>query len=131
MLIKKLQKKTAQRRSGIVDCGRAFKLSVSKHFFVVTIQVMRIEFDPTKNAANIHDRGLSFETAAAFEFDTAIIWQDTRKRYPETRFSALGLLDGRVYSLVFAETPEGIRVISFRKANKREVKRYETESRID
>jgi uncharacterized DUF497 family protein len=38
---------------------------------------------------------------------------------------ALGLLEGRVHSLVFAETSKGIRVISFRKANSREVKRYE------
>lgn len=41
---------------------------------------------------------------------------------------ALGLLDGRVHSLVFAETSTGIRVISFRKANPREVKRYEQET---
>ncbi|MCL2658352.1 MAG: BrnT family toxin [Betaproteobacteria bacterium] len=86
---------------------------------------MDIEFDPAKNDANLRDRGLSFKRAAQFDFDTALIWQDTRKTYPETRFSALGLLAGRVHSLVFAETAAGIRVISFRKANKREVKRYE------
>ncbi|OXE37117.1 MAG: hypothetical protein CGW95_03505 [Phenylobacterium zucineum] len=39
---------------------------------------------------------------------------------------ALGKLDARVHLLVFCEAPEGIRVISFRKANAREVKRYET-----
>jgi uncharacterized DUF497 family protein len=86
---------------------------------------MDIEFDPAKNAANLRDRGLPFELAADFDFETALIWQDTRKAYPEARFAALGLLSGRVYSLVFAETPTGIRVISFRKANKREVTRYE------
>ena len=52
-----------------------------------------------------------------------------RKPYPEVRFTALGLLDGRVHSLVFIEAAKGIRVISFRKANKREVKRYEQETK--
>jgi uncharacterized DUF497 family protein len=35
------------------------------------------------------------------------------------------LVDGRVHALVFAEAVAGIRVISFRKANAREVRRYE------
>lgn len=55
----------------------------------------------------------------------AAYWVDDRKAYPEVRFSALGMVAGRVHALVFAETANGIRVISFRKANKREVKRYE------
>jgi uncharacterized DUF497 family protein len=89
---------------------------------------MNIEFDARKNATNIRDRGISFELAARFDFDSALIWQDMRKPYPELRFAALGLLDGRVHSLVFTEAAKGIRVISFRKANKREVNRYEQET---
>jgi uncharacterized protein len=89
---------------------------------------VQIEFDPAKNLRNIAQRGLSFELAGEFDFDTAIIWMDTRKVYPEVRVSALGLLAGRVHALVFSETTQGIRVISFRKANKREVKRYEEET---
>jgi uncharacterized protein len=89
---------------------------------------VQIEFDPAKNLRNIAQRGLSFELAGEFDFDTAIIWIDARKVYPEVRVSALGLLAGRVHALVFSETTQGIRVISFRKANKREVKRYEEET---
>jgi hypothetical protein len=89
---------------------------------------MEITFDPVKNARNLELRGLSFEQAADFDFQTAVIWIDTRKTYPEVRISALGLLAGRVHALVFAETANGIRVISFRKANPREVKRYEQET---
>jgi len=40
----------------------------------------------------------------------------------------LGRLKGRVHALVFVETPRGIRVISFRKANAREVHIYEQET---
>lgn len=86
---------------------------------------MEIEFDLAKSDANVRTRNLPFELAAEFDFETALIWQDTRKAYPEARFAALGLLDGRLHSLVFSETPTGIRIISFRKANQREVKRYE------
>jgi uncharacterized DUF497 family protein len=94
---------------------------------------MEITFDPEKDAENIRKRGLAFKRAVDFDFETAIIWQDTRKAYPETRFSALGLIGDRAHSLVFTETSQGIRVISLRKANTREVKRYEqeTQSRID
>ena len=89
---------------------------------------MEIEFDPAKNKANIRNRGLSFDLVIDFDFETAVLWIDARKAYPEVRISALGLLAGRVHSLVFTETPKAIRVISFRKANKREVKRYEHET---
>ncbi len=85
---------------------------------------MRITFDPTKNEQNLRLRGLGFETAANFRFDTAVFAVDDRKEYPETRYVALGLLGDRVHVLCFAETNDGIRVISFRKANPREVKRY-------
>ena len=88
---------------------------------------MYIEFDQTKNEANIRDRGLSFELVSHFDFETALIWRDSRKHYIEVRFSALGLMGDRLHSVVFTEVANGIRVISFRKANQREVKRYEKE----
>jgi uncharacterized DUF497 family protein len=86
---------------------------------------VNIEFDPAKSERNRAERGFGFETAADFEFATALIWLDTRFAYPEPRYSALGLVQDRVHALVFSETSTGIRVISFRKANAREVKRYE------
>lgn len=72
---------------------------------------VEISYDPAKNQRNIADRGLSFERAADFDFETALFWVDTRKDYPETRIAALGLLDGRLHSLIFTETEHGIRVI--------------------
>lgn len=81
---------------------------------------MKITCDPIKNEKNIADRELSFLRAADFDFQTAKIWQDVRKLYPEVRFVALGYLDDRLHVLCFAETTTGIRVISFRKANQRE-----------
>jgi len=86
---------------------------------------MRISYDPGKNARNIAERGLSFARAADFVWETAVIAEDNRKGYPERRFVAVGYLDDRLHILCFTPSDEGVRVISFRKANERERKRYE------
>jgi uncharacterized DUF497 family protein len=86
---------------------------------------MDVIYDSAKSARNIKLRGLSFERAREFDFQTAVFTVDDRRDYGETRHRALGFLDGRLYALVYAEAVNGIRVISFRKANKREVRQYE------
>jgi len=70
------------------------------------------------------NRGLSFASAAEFDFEGALFAFDERYDYGKTRYIAVGMLGVRLHVLCFAETVEGIRVISFRKANLREVKRY-------
>ncbi len=85
---------------------------------------MRISYDPAKNERNRRNRGLSFDAVAGFDFEGALYALDDRRDYGETRYIALGLLGDRLHVLCFAETVDGIRVISFRKANAREVKRY-------
>lgn len=89
---------------------------------------MDIEFDPTKDQANREKHGLSLALAEAFEFDTALIEIDDRRDYQEERFVALGLIGDRVHVMVFTVRGEAIRVISLRKANRREVKRYDDET---
>lgn len=86
---------------------------------------MLIEFDPAKNQFNIRERGLSFEQVIEFDFSSARIWQDVRKPYPEARYVALGYLAHRPHVLCFTPVPDGIRIISFRKANEREGNRHE------
>ena len=85
---------------------------------------MRIDFDPAKSERNRKERGLPLNRAADFDFAHALLAADERKDYGEVRYVALGLLDGRQHVLCFTETQEGIRVISLRKANAREVARY-------
>jgi hypothetical protein len=85
---------------------------------------MKITYDLTKNEHNIRVRGLSFDCAVDFYFENSIIWADERKEYGETRYIALGYLFKRLHVLCFTETEEGIRVISFRKANTREGKKH-------
>ena len=83
---------------------------------------MGIIYDPVKNERNIRERGLSFERAADFDFATALFADHSRKG--ETRRVAVGYLDGRLHLLCYTPQPDGIRVISFRKTNKREAKLY-------
>jgi uncharacterized protein len=92
---------------------------------------MKIEFDPIKNNKNIRQRKLSFDQVVDFNWVDAIIIQDIRKPYPEDRFVAVGYLGLRLHVLCFTPISEGIRVISFRKANKREVQKYEKALAID
>lgn len=87
---------------------------------------MKIEYDPKKNQRNIESRNLPFDDIIDIDWERALIWNDTRKEYPEIRFSGLGELNDRVYAFCFTPIQGGIRVISFRKANRREIKKYET-----
>ena len=86
---------------------------------------MGITYDPAKNARNVKERGLSFERAADFDLATAIYVVDERKDYGEKRVRSLGFLDGRLHALVYTVRDRDVRVISLRKAKKREVERYE------
>lgn len=92
---------------------------------------MHIEFDPIKHQRNISERALGFDRVAEFDFSTALVWQDTRKAYPEVRYVALGFLDARLHVLCFTPVAGGVRVISFRKANTREVINYESTHSTD
>ncbi len=86
---------------------------------------MSIVFDPMKNRQNIALRGLSFERVAEVDFETAVIFVGDRHDYGEVRFIAMGYMDNRLHVLCFTRVAQGIRVISFRKANTREALRYD------
>lgn len=86
---------------------------------------MDFEFDPDKGARNVRERGLPFDLVADFDFDTAVIVRDLREDYGDTRFIAVGLIGSRVYAVASTLRGRSFRVISLRKANAREVKRYE------
>ena len=86
---------------------------------------MLIEFDPAKSERNARHRGLPFDMASELDWANAVYAEDIRFGYPERRFIALAYLGTRLHVVCFTPVRGGIRVISFRKANSREVKRYE------
>jgi uncharacterized DUF497 family protein len=88
---------------------------------------MELEYDPAKRESTLVKHGVDFEDARHFVFATALAWQDERRDYGEVRWVAVGFLGKRLHVICFTETETGIRVISFRKANPREVKKYENQ----
>jgi len=84
-----------------------------------------ITYDLEKNEKNLRERGISFVRAADFDWSSALVIEDTRMDYGESRFQALGFIEERLHMLVFTPRAPDTHVISLRKANKREVKRYE------
>ncbi|RWA38841.1 hypothetical protein XfCFBP8082_12310, partial [Xylella fastidiosa subsp. fastidiosa] len=62
--------------------------------------------------------------ADGFEWETAVVREDTRKQYAEPRFEAKGYIGNRLHVMVFCLRGDAVRVISLRKANSREVRSY-------
>ena len=85
---------------------------------------MHYEFDPVKNKINFDKHGVSLVDAEGFEWETTVVREDTRKQYAEQRFEATGLIGDRLHVMVYCLRGDVVRVISLRKANQREVKRY-------
>lgn len=83
---------------------------------------MGIEFDSAKERTNIATHGISLMRAG--DLVDAIEIVDNRRDYGELRIIATGHIDGRVHVCVY--TPRGgrRRIISLRKANRREVHAY-------
>ncbi|MGE0109729.1 MAG: BrnT family toxin [Bdellovibrionales bacterium] len=88
---------------------------------------MIYEWDETKRVANSVKHGVDFTEAEKFDWSTALETQDTRFDYEEIRWVALGCIDNRLHVLIYTERANSIRLISLRRANKREVAYYEKE----
>jgi len=85
---------------------------------------MHITFDPAKNAKNIAERGLSFERVAELDWETALAIEDLRHDYGERRLQVMALLGRRLHVVVITYRDAAVHVISFRKANSKEVTWY-------
>ncbi len=85
---------------------------------------MNIEFDQNKRMKTLTERGLDFADADKVFSGITATAPDTRRDYGEQRFITMGLLDGRVVVLVWTKRGENRRIISMRKANEREQKRF-------
>lgn len=85
---------------------------------------MDFEFDPAKDDINLDKHGVSLADAEGFEWESAVVREDTREPYAEPRFEAKGYTGDRLHVMVFCLRADAVRVISLRKANPREVKSY-------
>ena len=87
---------------------------------------MDFEWDMAKSNLCQISRNFDFAYVISVFTDTALLVEhDQRWDYGEERFRALGIIDGRVFVVIFTRRLKAIRIISARRANCREVKRYE------
>jgi uncharacterized DUF497 family protein len=85
---------------------------------------MRIEFDPTKDESNQLKHGVSLAMAAELDWDAAWVWVDDRFDYNEMRMIALAPKTEILYYVAFVNRGDVRRIISLRRANRREVRHY-------
>jgi uncharacterized DUF497 family protein len=85
---------------------------------------MKIDFDPAKDQANIEKHGCSLALAEGFEWEGAYSWPDLRQDYGEIRISALGYVGSRLFAVIYTDRDDVRRIISLRKANAREERKY-------
>jgi uncharacterized DUF497 family protein len=83
-----------------------------------------IDWDQRKRQANLKKHSFDFVDANEVFDGVTFTYEDDRLSYDEQRFVTLGSLRGNVVSIVHTEQGDRIRVISMRKATKRECEIY-------
>ena len=82
------------------------------------------EWDEAKSRKNLRERGFDFAFAARV-FDQDVLEQeDTRHGYGEQRVIALGEIEGEVFVVVYTRRGPYRRIISARRASRRERNAY-------
>ena len=89
-----------------------------------TIKSVEITFDPAKDALNVTKHGVSLVLASDLEWEYLLAKPDQRRDYGELRLLGYAPMGSRVFCVVFTDRGDQRRIISLRKANRREVKRY-------
>jgi uncharacterized DUF497 family protein len=86
---------------------------------------MELEWDEVKRQWTLDHRGLDFADVDLLDPATIVTQRDLRYDYGEPRFASFGYLDGVLINVVWTLRAHRIRIISMRKANDRERKRYQ------
>jgi uncharacterized protein len=87
---------------------------------------MKFEWDLIKNKTNIIKHGLSFELAYLVFNNLYINVPDKRKNYGEDRYCCIGAVDSIIVVVSYTKRHDNIRIISMRKANKKEQRIFNT-----
>lgn len=74
--------------------------------------------------ANQDKHGVSLAMAAELDWEAALVWMDERIEYGEARMIALAPKTDILYCVAFVDRGRVRRIISLRRANRREVKHY-------
>ena len=86
---------------------------------------MAYEWDDAKAAANLAKHGVSFVYATrVFDDPYRIERENSPEDYEEPRYQALGMVEGRILFVAFTYRSNNIRIISARRATRRERRQY-------
>jgi uncharacterized protein len=91
---------------------------------------MIFSWSERKRTSNIKDHGIDFVDAELVFAGATFTYEDDRFDYSEQRFVTLGLLAGLPVSIAHTENEHEIRIISFRKATRREADIYYRETAV-
>jgi uncharacterized DUF497 family protein len=86
---------------------------------------MRYDWIESKRAANLAKHGIDFADVAPVFESRMVVANDTRENYDPPRTVGIGTLNGRTVVVVWAETKDTRWIISARRANEKERKRYD------
>jgi uncharacterized DUF497 family protein len=89
---------------------------------------MRFEWDENKDRANYEKHGIAFSVAVRIFRDECFIYESPRQtiKGKEMRYVAVGEVAGKIIAAVYTERHEKIRIISARRAWKKEERAYRT-----
>ena len=105
----------AQGRNACVTTARSYNRGPFR---------VNFEWDEEKRRSNLQKHGTDFGDCEAVFGGLTVTVLDDRTSYGEARFITFGLLSGRVIAIAHTEMDDTIRVISMRKANRREQEKY-------
>jgi len=87
---------------------------------------MEFEWDDAKSARNQILRGLSFASAALIFDGPTVEFVDKRHTYGEMRVKAIGAIDDETYVVIYTDRQGVRRIISARRANRKERKQWQS-----
>jgi uncharacterized DUF497 family protein len=82
------------------------------------------DWDPRKNLQNVRKHGIKFEDACCVFEDRNLRRESDDRDYGEVRWIAIGRVDSEILVVVYTERDGRERIISARRANRREEEIY-------
>ena len=82
------------------------------------------DWDEAKRQHNLRKHGIDFAALDGFDWPTAQVEPDLRRDYGEDRWIALGKIGEVIHQLAFTRRNGRVRIISLRKANRREKRKW-------
>jgi uncharacterized protein len=85
---------------------------------------MEIEFDPVKDRVNLEKHGIGLDAALSIFAAPAVQWPSLHQRDGESRYIAVGLVEGAEFMCIFTMRGPVARIISVRRSRDEERNRF-------